>query len=175
MEGQTSIKSLAEQNLRGIAAALDEFKDDEEYWRLLVDQLPRGTFRSWEVERFAAATLQDRSPSLLLLQEVQQRQLVSTIEELVIALDRIGCHRALNVLALKCKAMCTNVQCVRLYSLWRIFISYIHTPLCVGWALTSPKCSAPSYIGNLHRKQTRVGVRYFQLLRLLLCMGLGAC
>lgn len=119
MEGQTSIKSLAEQSLRGIAAALDELDESshgEEYWRLLIDQLPRGTFRSWEVERFAAATLQDLSPSLLLLQEVQQRQLVSTIEELVIVLDRIGCYRAVNVLALKCKAMCTYVQCIRLYN-----------------------------------------------------------
>lgn len=119
MEGQTSIKSLAEQSLRGIAAALDEFDESshsEEYWRLLIDQLPRGAFRSWEVERFAAATLQDLSPSLLLLQEVQQRQLVSTIEELVIVLDRIGCYRAVNVLSLKCKAMCTYVQCVRPYN-----------------------------------------------------------
>lgn len=110
MEGQTSIKSLAERNLREIASALDEFEKStsEEYWRLLVDQLPRGSFQRWEVERFAAAALQDHSPSLLLLEVVQQRQLVSTIEDLVIALERIGCHRAVNALTLKCEAMCMH-------------------------------------------------------------------
>lgn len=104
MAGQTSIKSLAEQNLRRLAVALDvESPNDEEYWRLLVDQLPRGSYQSWEVEKFAAATLQDHSPSLLLMENVRQRQLVPTVEELVIVLTRIGCQRAVDVLALKCE------------------------------------------------------------------------
>lgn len=111
MEGQTSIKSLTEQSLREMASALDEFEESsrEEYWRLLVDQLPRGSFQNWEVERFAAAALQDQSPSLLLLDVVQQRELVSTMEELVIVLKRIRCQRAVNVLALKCKTKCKCV------------------------------------------------------------------
>lgn len=111
MEGQTSIKSLTEQNLREMASALDEFEESsrEEYWRLLVDQLPRGSFQNWEVERFAVAALQDQSPSLLLLDVVQQRELVSTMEELVIVLKRIRCQRAVNVLALKCKTKCKCV------------------------------------------------------------------
>ena len=105
MAGQTSIKSLAEQNLRRLAVALDAVAPNgEEYWRLLVDQLPRGSYQTWEVEKkFAAATLQDGSPSLLLLENVQQRELVPTVEDLVIVLTRIECQRALNVLALKCE------------------------------------------------------------------------
>ena len=104
MAGKTSIKSLAEQNLHRLAVALDAVAPNgEEYWRLLVDQLPRGSYQSWEVEKFAAATLQDRSPSLLLLENVQQHELVPTVEDLVIVLTRIKCQRALNVLALKCE------------------------------------------------------------------------
>ena len=141
MEGQTSIKSLTEQNLREMASALDDFEESsrEEYWRLLVNQLPRGSFQSWEVERFAAAALQDQSPSLLLLDVVQQRELVSTIEELVIALKRIGCQRAVNVLALKCKIKC---KCVW-YVLGR---RYVHIPS--GGGTFSGSVPTYTYLGT---------------------------
>ena len=104
MAGQISIKSLAEQQLHRLAVALDaESPNGEEYWRLLVAALPHGSYQSWEMEKFAAATLQDHSPSFLLLEDVQQRELVPTVEELVTVLMKIACQRAVNLLAQKCK------------------------------------------------------------------------
>ena len=97
-ELQGNLNSLSDRNLRDLAATLDEVSPNgNEYWRLLIDQLPVGMYKGYEVERIAAESLRDRSPALRILQDIQRRNTLNSLLQLDSILNRINCQRARNL------------------------------------------------------------------------------
>ena len=108
------ISDLPKQKLREIAAYLDRFPstasrlDEEhidqenEFWRLLIRALNRVdrsmcNYSSVQIETLAMESLNQKSPSLELLLNLQQMKDPPSLEVFVKCLKEIGCTKALNI------------------------------------------------------------------------------
>lgn len=105
------MKSITPEILRELARYLDEFPsalptaNDQEFWRLLIQQLPRRMYSKDRIEEFARE-LQSASgsPSLSLLYDLRAKGV--TLEHFIKCLRDIRCYKALNVFMTTSKNVC---------------------------------------------------------------------
>ena len=96
------MRSIPVDKLRELSRYLDEFPTlmpgdgDVEYWRLLIQQLPRRMYSKAQVEEFARELeTPSGSPSLRLLYDMREKGV--TLEQFKVHLETIRCHKALNI------------------------------------------------------------------------------
>ena len=111
---QKDLHALPEILLRKLASSLDATSQNKvEYWRLFIDCLPSLSYSAREVETIAKESLEDRSPSLRLLLDVQRRQLIPNLSRLVEIVRSIGCERGYNLFLSK-----SECEAVKICAVW---------------------------------------------------------
>ena len=94
----TTLKDVQKDKLKQAALYLDEISDveDEEFWRLFIDNLPQKVYTEDQIETFAEeGNTATGSPSFKLLCDLRERGL--TYKTFINCLETIKCTKAFNL------------------------------------------------------------------------------